>query len=241
MIHEWPLEWYGKFTSMTFRLQSLNLTAPHRWTGGKSTFGAIAQLWVVKLSLGPIRWNEEGQAMAAFFDNLGGQSGRIRIGDRLRQVPQRDRNLSGEEAWSDGTFFSDDESGFVDGLLPPFVTLGVAASRGATYVVLDGLPSSEVAVLRRGDHIEFRPNGIPSVLPALHTVVKFDGNTDADGSCGIYIAPPLRINLVAGDVAILSNPTSVFYPIDDEQGSPEITGPEFMNMGFTLIEAIVDG
>lgn len=234
-IWTWPVEWYS-FTSLSMSLKPISVTSPHTWTGGKGV-SRLGQLWLVKVTLGPQAWDENGQAMAAFFDLVGGQGGLVRIGDPVRQRPLRDRLLAASSAeFSDGSKFSDG-TGFDDDYLPNFVTIDAAVQRGATYLVLSGFPASETAVLRRGDLIEFRPNGIPAGGPSLHSVM-FNSNSDANGKSGIQISPPLRRDLAAGDMAVLVGATSVFRLIDDEQGVPEISPGNFMATGFALVEAM---
>ena len=232
----WPEEFY-RFVSMTFRLSSLNLAVPHRWTGGKSVYGPIAQVWTARASLALQAWDQNGQAMSAFLQSLGGQSGVMRIGDMSRRIPLRDRLLTPEaEAFSDATTFSDG-TGFVSGYLSDFVTLHAAAVKGASFAVLTGLPVSEAAVLRPGDLFEMRPNGIPTEGPNLYQI-RLNAPTDANGRTGITFDPPLRQAFAAGDMVVLKNPTSVFHFVDDAQGAFEVGLAGHCSSGFDLVEAV---
>ncbi len=232
----WPEEFH-RFSSMTFRLLSLNLAVPHRWTGGKSVYGPIARVWTARASLAPQAWDQYGQAMSALLQSLGGQSGVMRIGDMSRRLPLRDRLLIAEsENFSDGTTFTDG-TGFVSGYLPDFVTLHAAVEKGVSFVVLTGLPASEAAVLRPGDLFELRPNGIPSASPNLYQV-RYNAPTDAAGRTGVTFDPPLRQAFAAGDMVVLKNPTSVFHFVDDEQGAFEVGLAGHCSSGFDLVEAV---
>lgn len=121
--------------------------------------------------------------------------------------------------------------------MPPAAYLTASAKRGDTFVKIGGLLPSTVGALCRGDHMEFRPNGIADATPRLHSV-SVQGNANSGGECGVRISPPLRANLAAGDQVILDHPTSVFHLIDDSQGEIEITPPLLANFGFSLVEAI---
>lgn len=235
-IYSWPDDWY-RFSSTSFMLRSINFAAPHRWTGGSSIYGPVAQLWVVKLTMATQAWDVNGQEMAAFLSRLGGQSGLMRFGDPMRRKPLRDRTLAPEsETWSDATLF-DDGTGFVSGLLPDFVTLYQAVEKAGDYLVLAGLPASQSGVLRRGDLIELRPNGIPTGGPNLYEV-QYGASTDASGRAGVKIRPPLRQGFAAGDMAVIKNAMSVFRLSDDEQGGATIDPAGHAEIGFSLVEAI---
>lgn len=237
-IWEWPDDWYQYIVSSSFNLKKISLAAPHRWTGSVSVSGPIAHAWTAKLTLAPMLWDTQGQAVAAFFDRLDGQAGYLRIGDAMRRVPLRDRLLTASsEAWSDSTYFSD-SSGWVSGLLSPTVYVASAATKGATTLVIAGLPVSTASVLRPGDLIELRPSGIATDTPNLYTVIR-DAPTDASGATGLEIRPPLRQSFMAGDMVVLTNPTSVFMLADDDQGASEITGSQISSTGFSLIEKII--
>ncbi len=236
-IYEWPHSWY-KFISSTFRLQAHSQVTPRTWIGGKSVYGPHAQIWVAQLTLSRQRWNENGQAMAAFFSRLDGQAGLMRIGHYQRLKPQLNRELSsGSQAWSDGTFF-DDGTGWANGLVPDIGSVAVAATRGDNFIVLGGLQASTSRVLRRGDLVELRANGIATEVPNLYEV-QVDGTTDANGLVGFEIRPRLRQGFAVGDQAVFKVPTSVFRLVDDEQGAAETDHPNLASIGFSLVEAIV--
>lgn len=239
VIYEWPRDWY-RFTTNSFRLQSRSQTTARSWIGGKSVYGPHAQLWVARMTLNTEKWDDRGQTIAAFISRLDGQAGLLRIGHYHRLKPQYNRlNSGGSQPWSDSTLF-DDGTGWVSGLVPPFAFVLAAASRGDNALQIGGLlPVSTSRVLRRGDLLEIRPNGIASDGPNLYEV-QVDGNTNADGETGVEIRPRLRQNLAAGDQVVLQNATSVFRLIDDEQGAADISAPgSLTSAGFSLVEAIV--
>lgn len=234
-IYEFPLEWY-RFTSQTFPLRSKSQVSARPWVGGNSIYGPHAQMWMPTFAA-TVTEKFLWQKVSSFFSRLGGQAGLIRIGHGIRLQPQYNReNKSGSQTWTDGSRFTDG-SGFISGLLPSTAFVLTAVDRGAISVQIGGLPASIQNALRRGDLLEFRPNGISDAVPRLHEVMV-NGHTDASGNTGIEIRPPLRSGMARGDMVVLENPMSVFHAIDDQQGDVEITTPNHGTMGFSLIEAI---
>lgn len=180
------------------------------------------------------RW----EPVSAFFSEVGGQAGRIRIADPRRRRPQYNREATfAQSPWSDDTFFSDG-TGWVDGGVPVTFHIDRFAARGATYVVVGGLPASVQRLLRRGDLIEIRRGGIADGVPSLHEIVR-DAPTDADGKAGLMIRPGLRKAVMAGDQVVSDTPTGVFRCVDDEQGVVDAGADLIGRTGFTLIEAII--
>lgn len=236
-IYEWSHDWYD-FSRASFALTSRSKTNPLTWLGGRSVYGPHAQLWMVDLTVNIKDWdNDDGQAISAFFSRLDGQAGLVRIGHVARTEPQYNRVVSPTTAsFSDGSNFTDD-SGFINGMIPPTCYVYSAGDAGDNNIILGGLPISTSRLLRRGDLLEVRPNGIPAEFPHLYEVMV-DGNTDSSGITGVEIRPRLRQGVAAGDQVSLSYASSVFRLIDDDQGAPEVTPPRFSNSGFKLIEAV---
>lgn len=159
------------------------------------------------------------------------------MGHGLRLRPQYNREAGRQnEDWSDGTLFTDG-TGFLDGLLPSTAYILTAVARGETDVQIGGLPPSISNALRRGDLLEFRPNGIADAVPRLHEVMV-NGSTDSSGRVGVEIRPALRSALAPSDMVVLENPMSTFHLIDDQQGDVEMTISSHGTFGFSLIEAI---
>jgi len=235
-IYEYPREWY-RFTQLSFQLRSMSQVSPRPWAGGNSIYGPHAQLWMPKLT-GTIQEQSVWPEIDAFFSRLGGQAGLLRIGDASRLQPRFNRALASGvgQPFSDGSTFTDG-SGFLSGLLPPTCILAAAASRGDLSVVIGGLPVSTARALSRGDLFEVRPNGIPSACPNLYQVMV-DSATNTSGQAGVEIRPPLRQGVAAGDMVVLSYPTSVFHLVDDQQAEMQISVPVNADFGFSLIEAI---
>jgi hypothetical protein len=234
-VFAYPNDWY-QFASLRFQLVSRSQVSARPWAGGNSIYGPHAQLWMPKFTATP-QTERNWPAMDAFFSRLGGQAGLIRIGDASRLQPQYNTELAAtNQAWSDTTLFTDG-TGFADGLMPPTCFITTAVARGDNSVIIGGLPASISRALRRGDLFELRPNGIPSTCPNLYQIMV-DGHTNSAGETGVEIRPNLRQGMAAGDMVVLSYPTSVFHLVDDSQGEMEITPPLFANFGFSLIEAI---
>lgn len=235
MIYEYPKEWY-RFTTQSFPLRSRSQVSSRPWAGGNSAYGPHVQIWMPRFSA-VVTEKYLWQKVSAFFSRLGGQAGLIRMGHGLRLRPQYNRAAAGaSEDWSDGTGFTDG-TGFADGLLPPTAFILTAVARGETFVQIGGLPASIPDALRRGDLLEFRPNGIADGVPRLHEVMV-NGSTNADGETGVEIRPALRGGLAAGDMVVTENPMSTFHLVDDEQGDVEMSLASQGTFGFSLIEAI---
>lgn len=228
-------EWY-RFASLTFPLRSFSQVSSRPWAGGNNVYGPHAQAWMPKFTAS-ITEETVWPDIAAFFSELGGQSGLMRIGDTARvQCRFNRQRIATQELFSDGTGFTDG-TGFIDGKMPPEVHLLEAAERGANFVKLGGLLPDTIGALNANDLIEFRPNGIADRVPRLHSIVR-RGNTNSSGETGVQITPPLRAGIAAGDMAVLEDARSIFHVIDDTQGDMEITPPLFASFGFSLIEAI---
>ena len=234
-IHTFPTSWY-KFVSRRFPLTTASQVTPLPLLSIRKRARGAAQIWSCQLTMA-VRPDPTWQEIEAFFHRLDGQVGNIRIGDPWRRKPWHNRNLAATiTGFSDGTEFSDG-TGFADGFLPPFCTAYAAASRGASFVVLAGLPASVSSALMRGDLIEHRPNGIHAEFPALYEVMH--GNaTDSSGRAGVEIRPRLHAGVAAGDQFVLQDATTVMHIADDSQGAAEIGLPAIGSIGFSLIEAL---
>lgn len=236
-IYEWPSDWY-RSTQSTFRIQARSQTTPRSYIGGKSVYGPHAAIWMTQLTLAPQAQDSLGQAMAAFFSRLDGQAGLIRIGDPLRLMPQANRVAKPSiNTWDDDTLF-DDGTGWENRPVPPYAVVAVSASRGENYLVIKALAASKSRLLRRGDLLELRPNGIATETPNLYEI-QVDGSTNSSGEVGIEIRPRLRQGFAVGDMVVFDRPTSVFRLVDDDQGAAEMSLPRIANIGFSLVEAIV--
>lgn len=235
-IMEWPRGWY-QFASGSFTLTSKNLLSQNPFTQRLSVAGPTSQFFQVKVQLGT-QDEDVWMGMEGFFAEAGGSKGIIRLADFSRLTPQFNRELSSvRTGWTDGTFWSDG-SGWQNGSLPTFITVAEAASKGATSVVVTGLPISTARVLRRGDDVEFRRNGIPDETPSLHRIIR-DAPTDASGRTLIEFRPGLRKGVALGDMVVLDYPMGNFRLTDDNQAVVERTPPNFGDLGFQLIEALI--
>jgi hypothetical protein len=236
-IFQWPTDWY-RFVSGSFRLKAFSQVAPLSASGGRAVYGPHSQIFVGNLTLAPQAWDAAGQAMAAFFSRLDGQAALMRIGHVLRRQPQYNRlaGAAAAEAWSDSTFF-DDGSGFAAGALPDTCTLAADAALGDKDIVLAGLTVSVSRALRRGDLIELRAGGVATAVPNLYEV-QADADSDGSGNAALEVRPRMRQGFAAGDMAVLTDPTSVFRLVDDDQGIAEVSKERWASIGFSLVEAI---
>lgn len=236
-IWEFPREWY-RFTTAKFYLRSRSQSSASPWTGRRNVYGPHAQFWVAELAMA----NVEPQisfAIEAFFERIGGSAGLIRMGSPMQPEPQWNAELLASDGpWSDGTAWSDDTL-WLDGMLPPMIHVGSAESHGATSAIVAGeLPASTPRVLRRGDVIEFRRNGIADATPSMHRIVV-DAPTNASGETRIQFRPPLRKGIARGDMAVLQRAQTVFRLSDDDQVQAGYQPPMYASLGFTLIENVI--
>jgi hypothetical protein len=236
-IWEWPSDWY-RFTSGRCNLRSRSQSSASPWTGRRNVYGPHAQMWVIEVVMAEM---EDPMALAveAFLERLGGTSGLIRMSSPIVREPQWNLERIGTIGpWSDNTFFADG-SGFVGGLIGPYAVVTEAESIGATSVAIGGdLPASTARVLRRGDLIEFRRDGVADATPSLHRIMV-DADTDSGSETRVEFMPPLRKGVAADDMVVLVNPTSVFRLADDEQGAAEYTPPIRAAIGFSLVENLL--
>jgi hypothetical protein len=193
---------------------------------------------LAQVALAPQAQDTYGQAMAAFFSRLDGQAGLMRMGDPLRLMPQANRlAVPSISTWDDDTLF-DDGTGWANFPVPPYAVVGAQAARGGNYLVIKALPASKERLLRRGDLLELRVNGVADETPCLHEI-QVDGSTNSSGEVGVEIRPRLRRGFAVGDMVVFDRPTSVFRLVDDDQGAAEMSLPRIANIGFSLVEAII--
>lgn len=234
-LMEWPRAWY-QVASGSFALTSKNLIAQNPFTQRISVSGPISQYFIAKLQLTP-QGPEHWLAMEGFFAEAGGVAGTIRMSDFARLTPQFNLEIAGVSPWSDGTFWTDG-TGWQNGKLPTFISVAEPAGKGATSVIVQGLPASTARVLRRGDDVEFRRNGVADETPSLHRIVR-DAATNADGKCRIEFRPGLRKGVALSDMVVLDYPMGNFRLVDDSQAIVSRTPPYFGDLSFQLIEALV--
>jgi hypothetical protein len=193
-------------------------------------------MWSCELAMAP-QADPVWQQIEAWFHRLDGQAGNIRIGDPWRREPYINRLQAASTAtFSDGTSFSDG-TGFAEGYLPPFCTAYAAASKGASFITLAGLPASLSAAVTRGDPFEIRPNGIAAEFPHFYQFMH-DNGTDSQGRAGVEIRPRLRAGIAAGDMIVLKDATCVMHIADDSQGRATVGLPRIGALSFSLIEAL---
>lgn len=235
-IIAWPTAWYGVVSSR-FYLSSGSQSSMSPWSGRRSIYGPHRQLWRCELQL-PASTADRWKPISAFFSEAAGQASLIRIGDSMRTRPRYNlENTLSEQAFSDGTFF-DDGTGWLEGGVPSTLHVVTAAARGSTILHVGGLAASQSRLLRRGDLIEPRRDGIADDTPSLHEVLR-DAPTDANGETLLKIAPGLRKGVAAGDMVVLDYATTVFRCVDDEQGIVQRDMADIGQAGFSLIENII--
>lgn len=234
-VYDFPQEWYELIVTQKFRTWSRSFVSPRPFTGGVNVNGSHTKLWRADVTMGPQR-DLVLQEMKAFFDQLDGQAGVLRFADVTRLAPWHDRALAPSVSYfSDASSFTDG-TGFANGYLPPEVYLASAAQAGSKYIVLGGFPASTANVLRRGDLLQIKPNGIPGTVPHLYAAL-LPGSSDADGNVGIKIDIGLRTDVAARDTVGLRYASSLFRLADDTQGEIE-DSDGVGTFGFSIIEAL---
>jgi len=235
-VYDFPQAWYPLIVTLQYRVRSMSQVAARPWIGGRSVSGPHAQPWLADMTIvaerDPLR-----QDVDAFFTRLRGQSGLLRISDPTRLAPWYDRNINPTvQAWSDGALFTDG-TGFASGFLPPDVYVDTAASRGANYIVLGGFPSSTASVIRRGDLMQVKPDGVAGTCPHLYAAMA-GCDSDASGRAGIEISPRLRAGVAAGDQVSLRYAATIFRMTDDTQFEMNTDNGGAGNLGGSLVEAL---
>src|SRR5688572_19083649 len=105
-IMAWPSSWDGAVSSR-FYLSSASQASQSPWSGRRSVYGPHRQFWRCEVTLPP-KQTAQWRAISAFFSDVAGQHGLIRIHDMMRRKPLYNLEaVLGQEAWSDDTFFSD--------------------------------------------------------------------------------------------------------------------------------------
>lgn len=227
-----------KVTESSFRLVPGSLFSTALFTGEVSPYGPVVARFRADLEFAPMveeRWRE-WEGLIADFEGL---SGRIRTYDPVRREPYYNQIVTTTtENWDDDTTW-DDGTGWESGKLPSSVALDAAANRGDKDIQL-AFPSgfeSLSAVLRRGDLLEIRPNGVPVNHGHLY-VVRRTANTDASGKTGVQIAPGLRTAAAAGDQVVLEDATTVFRLESDEEGAIQVDTALHGRLGLSLVEVL---
>lgn len=237
-IMEWPDAWY-RVASGTFTLQSKNLRTSSPWTGRQSISGPISQMFSASIQLAP-QESSFWMAMEAFFAEAAGSASIIRMSDFARRQPQFNREARPERRpWSDNTYFTDD-TGWVSGLIPPYVFSGERAAKGSSSLLIGGLETfaSLPRVLRRGDDFEVRRNGVYSDTPSLHRIIR-DAAVNSSGMTRLEFRPSFRKGVAEGDMIVFQNPQGNFRLIDDNQAVVQRSLPRIGDLGFELIEALI--
>lgn len=242
---EWPRAWHAEVATGSFTLSSKNLVSQNPFTRRLSVSGPINQLFMVKLQL-TTQVYETWIEMEGFLAEAAGTAAIIRMADFGRLAPRWNKINRGtvsywtdggspavESTWSDG-------SGWVAGLLPPYLHVYEDAPKGATSIVIAGLEAfaSTASVLFRGDDFEIRRNGQYDETPSLHRIIR-PMNANANGRGRVEFRPGLRKGVMAGDQIVLSYPMGNFRLASDEQGVIERFAPDFGTASFELIEALI--
>jgi hypothetical protein len=228
----------------TFYLSSSAIESASPFTGQRVPYGPMLQVFIADLrppAAPGVAQAREGQASwrewQGFITRLRGTSGRVRIMDYYRMRPAYDLlHAATASQWADGDLWFNGQP-WMEGALPPFVTLDEAAVAGADSLVLRGLPANVESALSPADLFELRPNGIPTETGNLYEVVHV-ARTTPDGKARVYMQPPLRQGFAAGDMAVLRYPTSVFRLADRDQGVVSRSIGNIGNVGLRLIEEV---
>jgi len=234
-VWEWPHKHRGTSSSQFFLAPS-SLTSTSPFTGQSSVYGPQVQTWMAKLNY-PTMLAKKWRPLQAFITRLRGINGLVRMIDYQRMYPYYDafKVKQTEQAWTDGTFFSDGR-GWSEGFLPPSVTVDEAALEGATSIVLRGLPANLAAIFA-GDLGEVRPAGVAANHGHLYEITT-DATTNSDGKVRVYFEPALRKKVAAGDMWVMRCASSVFNLSSDSEGIMARGESGEAAIGISLTEAL---
>jgi hypothetical protein len=229
----WPSVHRGVVSS-GFDLMTMNLHSVAPLTGDIVPGGTVDQRFVTTLEFPP-KQALAGREQVGLLARLRGMRGRIRLGDSHRRIPAYNlRVLATEQGFSDGTFWSD-ATGWLEGFLPPFVSVSESARRGDRSMVIGGLPVSTAHVFAPGDLFEVRPNGQFCSHAHCYLVTHYS-NSDENGETRVEFEPGLRAGVKPGDQVVLRDPTSVFQLISDGEGRSTRDAAHHWRMGMSLVE-----
>jgi len=237
-IESWPFDSLPEMRS--FRLRAFNISALASQTQELIPGGLIVQRFEAKLTMPDMeeeRWRDHDGLFAA----LRGTGGKIRLWDHARTEPYYNQTVTPTTAlWDAGASWSGGAA-WAAGKLPPIVAVGETASRGTNNILLKGFPPSLSGVLRRGDLMEFWPNGIPAEHGHLYPVTR-RANSNASGQCRVYFEPGLRKGLRAGDACVIGGgglkPSSVFRLASDDEGLIDVRGAMIGSFGVSFTEVL---
>lgn len=228
-----PRKFWGVAESK-FYLRPLSFVSTSPYTGQRSPYGPIVQVWCCDLTY-PAKTKEDWREFSGLISRQRGISGLIRIPDSERLRPGFDATIDEtQEPWSDDTLFSDG-TGWSEGGLPSSCVVAERALRGENEIEVKGLPSSTASVLRSGDLFELRPNGIPVSHGHLYEVTA-DARTDEDGHALLSFEPSLRAGVAIGDQVVLRDPTTVFRFASETEGTISRVAGDYGTLGFSFIE-----
>lgn len=217
-----------------FRLRPASLSSAQPFSGTRSVYGPIQALWAFDVSTAKMA-RRDWQWFSARFARAGGTAGLVRTGDPWRRRPLFDTLVDQTRTgFTDGTEF-DDDTGFVDGYLPPFGIVDDAEVAGATSLIIAGLTPSLQPALYAGDLFEIRPAGTPADHGHLYEIVN-DAPTNAGGKTRVNFRPELYRGVIHGDQVVLRDAMTVFRPLTDQEGVVERMIVDIGATGFSLIE-----
>lgn len=188
-IYDWPdgEDFFAPING-SFRLVPVSQISASPYTGAIKAVN-LALIWQARFEI-DLRTLANAHNFQGFIESLEGPVNPVRLFDRWRPAPAL---LSGGlSGFSDGTFFSDG-TGFTDGYEPLVVT---AASQGARFVHMSGLPVSQ-ACFQRGDLF-----GVAGYLYEVRANVS----SNASGQALVPILPGLRTAIAPSDPITLWKP-----------------------------------
>lgn len=240
-ILTWPEDW-ASVEQVAFYLKSNSLTSQQFLTGTRSVYGPLAQRWVCDAASTPSNDERLIRRMRSFISQAAGISGLVRRGDPSRRLPYRNTPAFLEQMptpqarWSDGTTWQDGTL-WADNVIPSSAVVGESTERGASTLLIQGLPALLQPALFAGDLLETRPDGDPASHGHLYELWK-DANTDASGMTRVFIVPGLRAGVRYGDQVVFENAMTVFRMFDDEQGRMQLEAPMISRVGVQLVEVL---
>ena len=189
IIFDWPRDLNWRPMQGRFGLLPITHLSQSPYTGSLKNI-LLTQIWHAEFTFNH-HSIADGVDIQGFIEGLEGGANPVRMFDPWRSQPLL--VSTAQTGFSDGSLFSDG-TGFTDGYT---LLVDAAASKGATYITLNGFPASQ-AVFKRGDIF-----GLNGCLYQVRTGVS----SNAAGKAVVWVQPGLRGGCAAGDTVNCFFPT----------------------------------
>jgi len=220
IVYDWPRDLVFRPKSAKMRPVPIGRYSRSPFSGSSNSIH-LQHVWQADFSFNA-RKIADGLSIQGFIDRLESGNNPVRIFDPSRLAPIL--LASTQYGFSDGTFFTDG-TGFTDGYNG---SVAVAAAKGASYIVIQGLPASRDV---------FKCNDLVGINGYLYET-KFDMSSNATGQVGLSIRPNLRAGIAVGDVVTTVFPTCEMILLNPAEATIERDGPNTLPFTLSFVENI---